>query len=98
MPLQAQTAQVSGLPLKPLSRWAWRRAWLSLTKERGLAGLRPHGMRPHAITRLAESEASEQTIIGNRGTRQPGDAGALLTHPAGGGAPDPPLFVVSAMV
>jgi integrase len=51
-------------PTKPPSRWAWRRAWRSLTKECGLAGLRPHDLRHHAITRLAESsEASEQTIM-----------------------------------
>jgi len=51
-------------PTVPPSRWAWRRAWRSLTKECGLAGLRPHDLRHHAITRLAESsEASEQTIM-----------------------------------
>jgi integrase len=51
-------------PTKPPSRWAWRRAWRSLTKECGLTGLRPNDLRHHAITRLAESsEASEQTIM-----------------------------------
>jgi integrase len=51
-------------PTKPPSRWAWRRAWRTLTRECGLAGLRPHDLRHHAITRLAESsEASEQTIM-----------------------------------
>lgn len=51
-------------PTKPPSRWAWRRAWRSLTRECGLAGLRPHDLRHHAITKLAESsEASEQTIM-----------------------------------
>jgi integrase len=51
-------------PTKPPSRWAWRRAWRSLTKECGLAALRPHDLRHHAITKLAESsEASEQTIM-----------------------------------
>jgi len=51
-------------PTKPPSRWAWRRAWRTLTRECGLAGLRPHDLRHHAITKLAESsEASEQTIM-----------------------------------
>jgi integrase len=35
-----------------------------MTKEAGLEGLRPHDLRHHAITKLAESsEASEQTIM-----------------------------------
>jgi integrase len=51
-------------PTKPPSRWAWRRAWRKLTEEAGLEGLRPHDLRHHAITKLAESpEASEQTIM-----------------------------------
>ncbi|HTM42043.1 MAG TPA: tyrosine-type recombinase/integrase, partial [Terriglobales bacterium] len=51
-------------PTKPPSRWAWRKAWRQLTREAGLAGLRSHDLRHHAITRLAESsEASEQTIM-----------------------------------
>jgi integrase len=51
-------------PTKPPSRWAWRKAWRQLTQECGLAGLRSHDLRHHAITRLAESsEASEQTIM-----------------------------------
>jgi integrase len=50
-------------PTQPPSRWAWRKAWRQLTREAGLAGLRPHDMRHHAITRLAESQASEQTIM-----------------------------------
>jgi integrase len=50
-------------PTRPPSRWAWRKAWRQLTREAGLAGLRPHDMRHHAITRLAESQASEQTIM-----------------------------------
>jgi Phage integrase family len=44
--------------------WGWRTAWRKLTKEAGLEGLRPHDLRHHAITKLAESpEASEQTIM-----------------------------------
>ena len=51
-------------PTKPPSRWAWRTAWRKLTEEAGLSGLRPHDLRHHAITKLAESsEASEQTIM-----------------------------------
>ena len=49
---------------QPPSRWGWRTAWRKLTKEAGLEGLRPHDLRHHAITKLAESsEASEQTIM-----------------------------------
>jgi integrase len=51
-------------PTKPLSRWGWRTAWRKLAKEAGLEGLRPHDLRHHAITKLAESaDASEQTIM-----------------------------------
>jgi len=51
-------------PTQPPSRWAWRRAWRKLTVEAGLEGLRPHDLRHHVITRLAESpEVSEQTIM-----------------------------------
>jgi integrase len=42
---------------------SWRSAWRSLRKEAGLAGLRFHDLRHHAITELAESGASEQTIM-----------------------------------
>ncbi|HEY1255544.1 MAG TPA: tyrosine-type recombinase/integrase [Terracidiphilus sp.] len=51
-------------PTQPLSRWGWRTAWRELAMEAGLEGLRPHDLRHHAITKLAESaEASEQTIM-----------------------------------
>jgi integrase len=51
-------------PTQPPSRWGWRTAWRRLTAECGLKGLRPHDLRHHAITKLAESsEASEQTIM-----------------------------------
>src|SRR5215813_610764 len=49
-------------PSLPASRWAYRTAWRKLTAEAGLSGLRPHDLRHHAITKLAESQASEQTI------------------------------------
>ena len=49
---------------QPPSRWAWRTAWRKLTEQAGLKGLRPHDLRHHAITKLAESsEASEQTLM-----------------------------------
>ncbi len=41
----------------------WKRTWRSLTKEAGLTGLRFHDLRHHAITELAESGASDQTIM-----------------------------------
>jgi len=34
-----------------------------MTEQAGLKGLRPHDLRHHAITSLAESLASEQTIM-----------------------------------
>jgi len=48
-------------PTKPMS--TWRTAWRSLTKVAGLSGLRFHDLRHHAITELAESNASDQTIM-----------------------------------
>jgi integrase len=41
----------------------WRTAWRSVTKEAGLPGLRFHDLRHHAITELAESGLSDQTIM-----------------------------------
>jgi hypothetical protein len=41
----------------------WRTAWRRLTQEAGLSGLRFHDLRHHAITELAESSTSEQTIM-----------------------------------
>jgi integrase len=48
-------------PTRPMS--TWRTAWRNLTKEAGLPGLRFHDLRHHAITELAESSASDQTIM-----------------------------------
>ncbi len=48
-------------PTQPIS--SWRTAWRKLTKKAGLPGLRFHDLRHHAITELAESGASEQTIM-----------------------------------
>jgi len=42
---------------------SWRSAWRSLRKAAGLTNLRFHDLRHHAITELAESQASEQTIM-----------------------------------
>jgi integrase len=43
-------------PTQPPSRWAWRK----LTAEAGLPGLRPHDLRHHAITKLAESKPASK--------------------------------------
>jgi integrase len=48
-------------PALPMS--SWRTAWRRLTEEAGLGGLRFHDLRHHAITELAESSTSEQTIM-----------------------------------
>ena len=60
---------------------SWRSAWRSLRKAAGLAHLRFHDLRHHAITELAESEDSEQKIMSLAG--HVSDAGALLAHSSG---------------
>jgi integrase len=45
------------------SQTSFRTAWRKLTRAAGLAGLRFHDLRHHAITELAESQASDQTIM-----------------------------------
>ena len=55
--------RISGERYDASSRWAWRTAWRKLTAQAGLERLRPHDLRHHAITKLAESQASEQTIM-----------------------------------
>jgi integrase len=42
---------------------SFRTAWRKLTKSAGLAGFRFHDLRHHAITELAESKVSDQTIM-----------------------------------
>ncbi len=42
---------------------SFRTAWRNATKKAGLAGLRFHDLRHTAITKLAETAASEQTIM-----------------------------------
>ncbi|MDT5122194.1 MAG: hypothetical protein QOC96_1676 [Acidobacteriota bacterium] len=48
-------------PNRPIG--GWRKAWRKLTSKAGLSGLRFHDLRHHAITELAESGESEQTIL-----------------------------------
>ena len=48
-------------PTRPMHDW--RSAWRSLTRTAGLRGLRFHDLRHHAITELAESMTSDQTIM-----------------------------------
>ena len=61
-------------PTKPMS--TWRTAWRALTREAGLPGLRFHDLRHHAITELAESSTSDQTIMAIAGHVSP----KMLTH------------------
>ena len=42
---------------------SWRSAWRSLRKAAGVIALRFHDLRHHAITELAESQASDATIM-----------------------------------
>ena len=49
----------------------WRTAWRQLTKMAGLRGLRFHDLRHHAITELAESQASDATIMAIAGHVSP---------------------------
>jgi integrase len=45
------------------SQKSWRTAWRKLTKAAGIKGFRFHDCRHHAITELAESQASDATIM-----------------------------------
>ena len=47
-------------PTRPIG--SWKKAWRKLREKAGLKGLRFHDLRHHAITELAESGTSEQTI------------------------------------
>ena len=42
---------------------SWRSAWRSLRKAAGIGAIRFHDLRHHAITELAESQASDATIM-----------------------------------
>jgi len=48
-------------PTRPIG--SWKKAWRKLREKAGLKGLRFHDLRHHAVTELAESGASEQTIL-----------------------------------
>ena len=61
-------------PTMPIQ--GWRSAWRSMTRKAGLGGLRFHDMRHHAITELAESQASDQTIMAIAGHVSP----RMLAH------------------
>jgi integrase len=45
------------------SQKSWRTAWRKLTEVAGIKGFRFHDCRHHAITELAESQASDSTIM-----------------------------------
>jgi integrase len=48
-------------PTRPIG--SWKKAWGKVREKAGLNGLRFHDLRHHAITELAESGTSEQTIL-----------------------------------
>lgn len=48
-------------PTRPIA--SFRTAWRHATKQAGIRGIRFHDLRHTAITKLAESQASEQTIM-----------------------------------
>ena len=50
---------------------SWRTAWRNLRKAAGLPNLRFHDLRHHAITELAESQASDSTIMAIAGHVSP---------------------------
>jgi integrase len=56
-------------PTRPMK--SWRTAWRKLTKAASIPGLRFHDLRHHAITELAESQASDQTIMSLAGHVSP---------------------------
>ena len=61
-------------PTRPMS--GWRSAWRKIRDAAGLRGLRFHDLRHQAITELAESQASDQTIMSLAGHVSPG----MLAH------------------
>ncbi len=56
-------------PGRPMA--SWRTAWRSLRKAAGLSKLRFHDLRHHAITELAESQASDSTVMAIAGHVSP---------------------------
>jgi integrase len=61
-------------PKKPMS--GWRSAWRKIRNAAGLPGLRFHDLRHQAITELAESQASDQTVMSIAGHVSP----SMLAH------------------
>ncbi len=61
-------------PTKPMR--TWRTAWRKIARAAGLPDLRFHDLRHHAITELAESLTSEQTIMSIAGHVSP----RMLAH------------------
>ena len=53
-----------------------RSAWRQLTQAAGISGFRFHDLRHHTITELAESQASDQTIMSIAGHVSP----RMLAH------------------
>jgi len=56
-------------PTRPLA--GWRTAWRNLRAAAGLPKLRFHDLRHHAITELAESQASDSTVMAIAGHVSP---------------------------
>lgn len=50
-------------PTKPMGVTGWRTAFRNIVKRAGLPGFRFHDLRHHAITELAEGQASDMTIM-----------------------------------
>lgn len=63
----------------------WRTAWRNALKRTGFR-CRFHDLRHTAISKLAEGQASDMTIMSIAGHVSKKDAGALLAHPDGGEA------------
>jgi integrase len=69
-PLPDSCRNIASLTISPPVKYflgvltpSFRTAWRRLTKAAGLVGLRFHDLRHHAITELAESQVSDQTIM-----------------------------------
>src|SRR5439155_3283421 len=56
-------------PARPMA--SWRTAWRNLRNTAGLPNLRFHDLRHHAITELAESQASDSTVMAIAGHASP---------------------------
>jgi integrase len=68
-------------PTRPMK--SWRSAWRQITKAAGIPRLRFHDLRHHAITELAESQASDQTIMSVAGhVSQRMRLGSMASNPS----------------